>query len=68
MAENKRPPKRVKSFRLTWAAYESLARLSRRSGMSEGQIVEWAIAEFIRNHPDMLLETRQTAAALKQEE
>lgn len=49
---NKRPPKRVKSFRMTWFGFEILAKLAQRSGMSEGQIVEVALSEYLKNHPE----------------
>jgi hypothetical protein len=52
MPENKRPTKRIKSFRLSWATFETLARLVAKTGLSEGNIVEDALAEYYRNHPE----------------
>lgn len=49
---NKRPPKRQKSFRLTWFGFEILKKLSDRTGMSEGQVVEAALGEYYHNHPE----------------
>jgi hypothetical protein len=52
MPDNKREPKRVRSFRLSWVIFELLKKMSTYSGMSEGQIVEAAIGEYFRNHPE----------------
>jgi hypothetical protein len=52
MPENKRPVKRLKSFRLNWATFEFLARIVKLTGWSEASIVEIAITEYFRNHPE----------------
>jgi hypothetical protein len=52
MTDNKRPVKRLKSFRLNWAAFDTLARVVRQTGWSEAVIVEIALAEYFRNHPE----------------
>jgi hypothetical protein len=52
MTNAKRPVRQVKSFRVNWATIEFLARISKQTGWSEGTIVEIAVAEFFRNHPE----------------
>jgi hypothetical protein len=52
MPENKRPVKQVKTFRLTWATVEVLARIVKLTGWSEATIVEIAIAEYFINHAE----------------
>jgi hypothetical protein len=52
MPENKRPIKRLKSFRLNWAAFEALANIVKQTGWSEATIVEIALAEYLTHHPE----------------
>ena len=58
MPQNKRPVKSVKSVRMTPATVELLNRLSTNLEISEGQVIANAIAEYCKNHPDYLLETK----------
>jgi hypothetical protein len=52
MPRNKRPVKGVKSIRLAPFFLEILNKLSRELQESEGRVVEMALAEYYRNHPE----------------
>ena len=52
MPDNKRPTKRLKSFRLNWATFETLARIVKQTGWSEATIVEIALAEYYKHHSE----------------
>lgn len=56
---DQRQPKKPKSLRLTWLTFDQLARISRATGWSEATIVEVAISEYVRNHPEFLPKENQ---------